>query len=63
MSYAVGLAGKPIGCVKNAYGSYTVVIDDCGSGSSGGQTATGSSPDPISAGTIKSISLGYTLGI
>ncbi len=64
VGYIVGLSGKPIGCIKNIYGRYTVIIEDCSSSSGGGGPISNPPvPDPISANSSKSLSIGFTLGV
>lgn len=62
VSYAIGVSGKPIGCVRNSYGSWTAVVEDCGATpSTGGGTTP--LPDVGERGSSRSIDMGYSLGV
>lgn len=60
VSYAVGVSGKPIGCIANAYGTYTVIVEDCASTDLAPGTVVN---DPVSGGTSRGIDFGYTVNV
>jgi hypothetical protein len=63
VSTIVGASGKPIGCVRNSYGSWTVVVEDCGASTS---TDGGTTPQPDvgeNSSSSRSIDMGYSLGV
>lgn len=61
VSAIVGLSGKAIGCIRNAYGTYTVIVEDCASSES---VAPGTVVnDPVSGGTSRGIDFGYTVNV
>ena len=64
VSTIVGASGKPIGCTRNSYGSWTVVVEDCGSSSSTGTGGPTPQPDVGEKGSSsRSIDMGYSLGV
>ena len=63
VSTVVGASGKPIGCVRNSYGSWTVVVEDCGASTTPGTGGPTPQPDVGESGSSRSIDMGYTLGV
>jgi len=64
VSSIVGASGKPIGCVRNGYGSWTVVVEDCGASTSTGTGGPTPQPDVgESFSSSRSIDMGYSLGV
>ena len=62
-SFTVGASGRPMACARNAYGRWTVVVEDCGSTPS---TGGGTTPLPDvgeKGSSSRSIDMGYSLGV
>lgn len=63
-SFVVGASGRPMACERNAYGRWTVVVEDCGSTPSTGGGGTTPNPDVgEKSSSSRSIDMGYSLGV
>lgn len=60
--FVVGANGKPIGCVRNEYGSWTVVVEDCTTTTTT-TTPVIAVPDPIGGGTTVGVDVGLGIGV
>lgn len=57
----VGANGKPIGCVRNEYGNWTVIVEDCTPATT---TTVGlSTLDPVGGGTTTGVDVGLGIGV
>lgn len=62
VGYTVGLSGKAMGCVKNKWGRWVVLLEDCSSNTISSNPAN-PNPDPVLPNSSKSVSEGFTLGV
>ena len=63
-SFTVGASGRPMACARNAYGRWTVVVEDCGAAPSTGGGGPTPTPDVGEKGSSsRSIDMGYSLGV
>lgn len=62
VGYTVGLSGKAMGCVKNKWGRWVVLLEDCSSNTLSGNPLV-PNPDAVLPNSSKSISEGFNLGV
>ncbi len=61
-SFVVGASGRPMACALTDYGRWVVIVEDCGSSSTGGGGPT-PNPDVGDSGSSRGIDMGYSLGV
>lgn len=61
VSTVVGASGKAMGCIRNAYGRYTVIVEDCEATTSTG--GGGFNHDPLGGGTTNGVDFSVSIGV